>query len=475
MATDRFAQPIVALATPYAAGALAVIRTSGAGAVEMVDALFSPRGRLAAAGGYTVHHGRLVQPTTDSGGKPGTGVAAGDEVLDEVLATVFRAPHSYTGEDSVEISCHGSPAGIDRILAALCAAGFRPADPGEFTLRAFLAGKIDLTRAEAVQEIVSAQTREAHAMALQRLSGAVEERINDVKGRLVSLLAAIDIQLDYPEEDTGEIVVPPESVREVEELLRSLLAGWRTGRIYQEGVRVAIAGRTNAGKSSLFNALLRQDRAIVSAIAGTTRDYLEAPISLSGVPARIFDTAGFRDTIEEIESEGIRRSGEILDSADLVVWVVDASTGNADTVAGDADAAAEALVIERLRAEGRLVGAWNKVDLGAGGTPPPDFLPVSVKTGAGMDELLQALARTVLPESLAWTGEPVIDSLRQKELLERALQALGHVREGLAEQVPVDTIALDMEEAVRALGEITGEVTSDDVLDAMFRGFCVGK
>ena len=489
MATDRFAQPIVALATPYASGALAVIRTSGVGAVEMVDALFSPRGRLAAADGYTVHHGRLVIPEGEWAGADSAPGEQGGEVLDEVLATVFRAPRSYTGEDSVEISCHGSPAGIDRILAALCAAGFRPAEPGEFTLRAFLAGKIDLTRAKAVQEIVSAQTREAHAMALQRLSGAVEERINDVKGRLVSLLAAIDIQLDYPEEETGEIVVPPESVREVEELLRSLLAGWRTGRIYQEGVRVAIAGRTNAGKSSLFNALLRQDRAIVSAIAGTTRDYLEAPISLSGVPARVFDTAGFRETIEEIESEGIRRSSEILDSADLVVWVVDASAGspdasagspdasagNADPVAGDADAAAEAAVIERLRADGRLVGAWNKVDLGDHGSPPAGFLPVSVKTGTGMDELLQALAHAVLPESLAWTGEPVIDSLRQKELLERALQALGHVREGLAEQVPVDTIALDMEEAVRALGEITGEVTSDDVLDAMFRGFCVGK
>lgn len=482
MATDRFAQPIVALATPYASGALAVIRTSGVGAVEMVDALFSPRGRLAAADGYTVHHGRLVIPEGEWAGADSAPGEQGGEVLDEVLATVFRAPRSYTGEDSVEISCHGSPAGIDRILAALCAAGFRPAEPGEFTLRAFLAGKIDLTRAEAVQEIVSAQTREAHAMALQRLSGAVEERINDVKGRLVSLLAAIDIQLDYPEEETGEIVVPPESVREVEELLRSLLAGWRTGRIYQEGVRVAIAGRTNAGKSSLFNALLRQDRAIVSAIAGTTRDYLEAPISLSGVPARIFDTAGFRETIEEIESEGIRRSSEILDSADLVVWVKDASTGSPVATAGspvatagDADEAAEAAVIERLRAEGRLVGAWNKIDLGSDAAPPRGFLPVSVKTGAGMDALVQALSHAVLPESLAWTGEPVIDSLRQKELLERALQALGHVREGLSEQVPVDTIALDMEEAVRALGEITGEVTSDDVLDAMFRGFCVGK
>lgn len=440
----------------------------------MVGRLFRPAGRLEQAAGSTVHHGRIVHCATG-------------ETLDEVVVALYRAPRSYTGEDAVEIMCHGSVAGIERIMGALFAAGFRQAEAGEFTLRAFLAGKLDLTRAEAVREIVNAQTGEAHAMALQRLSGALEERINEVKGRLVTLLAAVDIQLDYPEEETGEIVIAPEVVIEAQDRIRALLAGYRTGRIYQEGARVAIAGRTNAGKSSLFNALLRQDRSIVSATAGTTRDYIESAVSVSGVPLRLFDTAGFRESSEDIESEGIRRSEEILAAADLVLYVVDATCGVSET---------ERQVVEELRAGGRLVGVWNKVDLlapaaadaasagpahTARATPagpaaaPPGFVPVSVATGAGIDALLDEVGRRVLPDSLAWHGEPVIDSLRQKQLLETALAALGHVLEGLAEGVPPDAVALDVEEALRALGEITGEVTTDEVLDAMFSGFCVGK
>ena len=473
MAEDQNAR-IAALATPWGSSAIAVIRTSGAGTIESIGQLFRPAGRLEEAAGNTVHHGRILHPATR-------------EVLDEVMVALYRAPRSYTGEDAVEIMCHGSVAGIERIMGALFDAGFRQAEPGEFTLRAFLAGKLDLTRAEAVREIVNAQTGEAHAMALQRLAGALEERINEVKGRLVTLLAAVDIQLDYPEEETGEIVIAPEVVVEAQDRIRALLAGYRTGRIYQEGARVAIAGRTNAGKSSLFNALLRQDRSIVSEKAGTTRDYIESAVSVSGVPLRLFDTAGFRESSEDIESEGIRRSQAMLAAADLVLYVVDATCGPTE---------AEQLVVEELRSAGRLVGVWNKVDLldpaafsgdhaAARGNhaaaplpapaPPPGFVPVSVTTGAGIEALLDEIGRRVLPDSLAWRGEPVIDSLRQKQLLETALEALGHVLEGLAEGVPADAVALDVEEALRALGEITGEVTTDEVLDAMFSGFCVGK
>lgn len=446
-------QPIAALATAWGSSAIAVIRTSGPGSIELIDRLFEPPGRLATAGGNTVHHGILLEPRTRA-------------QLDEVLVSIFRAPRSYTGEDAAEIMCHGSTAGVERILAALFAAGFRQAEPGEFTMRAFLAGKLDLTRAEAVREIVGARTAESHAMALQRLSGALEERINAIKGRLVTLLAAVDIQLDYPEEESGEVVIAPEVVIEIRDSIRGLLASYRTGRIYQEGVRVAIAGPSNAGKSSLFNELLRQDRSIVSAIAGTTRDYIESPIAVAGVPVRLYDTAGFRESNEQIESEGMRRSREILDAAELVLYVIDATEGVAPH---------QREVIEALRDSGRLVGVWNKVDLPGAADAPAGFAAVSVATGGGLERLVEIIGERILPDSLAWTGEPVIDSLRQKQLLETAHQALGHVLEGLADQVPVDAVALDAEEALRALGEITGEVTTADVLDAMFSGFCVGK
>ncbi len=452
---DHQNPPITALATPWGSSAIAVIRCSGLGAIELVDRIFLPAGKLASAAANSVHHGFLVDP--DSRVR-----------LDEVMVVLLRAPGSYTGEDTVEVMCHGSTAGIQRILALLLAIGFRQAEPGEFTLRAFMAGKLDLTRAEAVNEIVSARTAESHEMALQRLSGALEQRINAIKARLVTLLAAVDIQLDYPEEDSGEVVIAPEAVVEVRDKIRELLASYRTGRIYQQGVRVAIAGRTNAGKSSLFNELLRQDRSIVSETAGTTRDYIESTIALAGVPVRLYDTAGFRDSSERVETEGMRRSREILDAADLVLYVIDAGEGVHDS---------EPAMLQQLRESGRLVGVWNKIDLPAAGAhaAPHGFAAVSLNTGQGLPQLIELICERILPASLTWNGEPVIDSLRQKQLLEAADSALGHVLEGLAMQIPVDAVALDVEEALHSLGAITGEVTTEDVLSAMFAGFCVGK
>jgi len=446
---------IAALATPVGRSALAVIRTAGTDCVARIATAFSRPDALHQAEGNTLLHGYLSDP--ESG-----------ERLDEVVLGVYRAPRSYTGEDAVEIMCHGGPPGVERLLSMLRANGFRQAEPGEFTQRAFLAGKMDLTRAEAVQELVNAQTERAHAMALQRLGGSIERRINEVKDELVHILSAVNIQLDYPEEETGEIPIPREAISRSMENLRSLLATYRTGRLFREGARVVLAGPTNAGKSSLFNLFLREDRSIVSDTHGTTRDYIEQALSVGGVPVRLYDTAGLRDTREDIESEGIRRSARVIESADVVLYVVDGS----DSM--------EPEEFEKFAALGkRAVGVWNKIDRLSGDEAarerlPEGFIPVSAVTGEGFDRLEQALLSRILPGGTS-EESAVIDSARQKELLERCLSSLQEVARGVEAAVPVDAVALDLQDAVAALGEITGEVTTADVLDAMFGSFCVGK
>ena len=247
--------------------------------------------------------------------------------VDDVVIAVFRGPHSYTGEDVAEISCHGSIPGIRRILDILFRNGFRPADPGEFTQRAFFAGKIDLTRAEAVQEIVGSQTAVGHEMALSRLGGSVETAVRGITDDLVQIMARVAIQLDYPEEETGEIPIDPETVAAARAQLRALADSYRTGRLYQEGATVAIAGRTNAGKSSLFNAFLKEDRAIVSDIHGTTRDYISSRVDFRGIPVEIYDTAGLRESSETIEEEGMRRTHSVVRGTDIVVYLVDGTIG----------------------------------------------------------------------------------------------------------------------------------------------------
>jgi tRNA modification GTPase len=452
---------IAALATPYGVSALAVIRTSGPGSVEAVATLSDHPKSVRESAGGRMKRVLLLDPE-------------GDQVLDEVMVGIFRAPHSYTGEDSVEIFCHGSPPGIRRILSVLYNNGFRPAEPGEFTLRAFMAGKIDLTRAEAVHEIVQAQTATSHEMALTRLGGSIEAAIEESKQDLVQIMAAVTVQLDYPEEDTGEIIIPPETISSARARLQELADTYRTGRLYQEGARVALAGRTNAGKSSLFNAFLKEDRSIVSETHGTTRDYIESHLDLDGIPIHLYDTAGLRTTDESIEGEGIRRTRSVLDGADLVIYVVDSTVGLTEEDTAVIDANRE-----------RLVVAWNKIDQ-PGSLAPPEAsltgnalpwsaLPVSAHTLRGMDALVSHVVRELTPERTYREGSPVIDSLRQKNLLERATAALGEVEAGLAAGYPVDAVSLDLQEAINALGEITGEVTSDDILDAVFGGFCLGK
>ncbi|MFP4375837.1 MAG: tRNA uridine-5-carboxymethylaminomethyl(34) synthesis GTPase MnmE [Spirochaetales bacterium] len=452
--------PIVAIATPLAPSALAVLRLSGHGTLTLLAKRFDRPERIEAAAGHSMVHGRFI----GADGAP----------LDEVLVSVFRAPRSYTGEEAAEISCHGSPAGVRRIYGELLRAGFAAAEPGEFTRRAFGNGKLDLTQAEAVNEIVCAQTAVAHSLALDRLEGAVAREMTAIRERLVTLMAQLSIQLDYPEEDSGEVSLDREALSEVGGRIRELAATFDRGRLYQEGARVALAGRTNAGKSSLFNRLLRQERSIVSDVHGTTRDYLEAVIDVGGIPVRLFDTAGLRLAGEAVEEEGIRRSGEIIRAAELVLYVIDGSIGLTPE-----DRERMAAIPEHVA----VITVSNKSDLAAGhvSSATSSSVAVSAVTGEGVSELFALVERTLLEPTLVGSGGAgqdggvAIDSERQHSALVRAADAIEETEASLEAGMPADAVAVDLQEAILAIGEITGEVASAEILDKMFGSFCVGK
>jgi tRNA modification GTPase len=446
-------EPIAALATPWGQSAIGVIRTSGDGCLDLLSSLFrNARSdkELAKGKGYSIHHGF---------------VRDGDRELDEVLITVYRKPSSYTGEDSAEIYCHGGMVIIQQILKLLFKNGFRQAEPGEFTLRAFLNGKMDLTRAEAVNEIIRSKTERARELALSRLSGGIERKIQGIKESLIEVSAAVEVQIDYPDEDLEQDLIDRDKIASLQDELERLLSTYRTGKILQEGISVVIAGRTNAGKSTLFNLMLREDRAIVSDIHGTTRDYIEGAISIEGIPIRLFDTAGLRESRDPLEQEGMRRSDQIIRNADLMLFLVDATRGLEEK---------DRALMEEYSKHVALLPLWNKVDLSSE-PPPHGFLPISSETGEGLSELHNEIARRILGESSALSGEPVIDSLRQRDLLERCLEALRSLQKGLADGMPLDVLAVDIREAIDSLGEITGEVVSEDILRKMFSTFCVGK
>ncbi len=453
---------IAALATPLGESALAVIRTSGPGCIEALAACTSSPSTILEAPGNTLVYGFIIDPQVQ--GLPGGAIS---EQVDQVMFGVYRAPRSYTGEDSVEIFCHGSVPGIDRILQVLFSQGFRQAGGGEFTLRAFMNGKMDLTRAEAVQEIVSARTQTAQAMALHRLGGSVENRINELKSDLVKVMAGISVQLDYPEDEIGDVPMDVPMVDRAISGLQALAATYQTGRLYQEGVVIALAGRTNAGKSSLFNLFLKEDRSIVSDIHGTTRDYIESVMAIGGIPVRLFDTAGLRNIDETIESEGIRRTGQVVSRADLVLYLVDGTLGLEPE---DEEHLANLTSRPHIR-------IWNKADAGDCKPRPEGWVALSTFTTEGFDLLHREILSLLGPGGVTGvhSGDIIIDSPRQKRCLEDAVAALLHLKEGMLAAMPLDVLALDLQTALNSLGEITGEVTREDILDAMFSGFCVGK
>ncbi|CAD7840349.1 tRNA-5-carboxymethylaminomethyl-2-thiouridine(34)synthesis protein MnmE [Olavius algarvensis spirochete endosymbiont] len=440
---------IAALATVRGRSAIAVIRTSGFGCVDAIAKIFSRPKVLVNSEGNRVCHGWLLRDDS--------------EKIDEVLLTVFRGPLSYTGEDSVEISCHGGLVISDVIMNLLRSIGFRDAAPGEFSFRAFFNGKMDLTQAEAVREIIEARTDRGRALALSRLGGSVRLLINAVLDGLKKQAAIASLALDYPEDEVERIDFDLDEIRFCRESLERLVGTWRTGRLYQEGIKVTLAGPVNAGKSSLFNLFLREERSIVTEKPGTTRDWVEAWVNHDGIPMLLIDTAGLRtDVTDAVEMEGIRRTRELIASSDLVVALADGAAGHS-----------RLREFEQLGLEvedGRLIRVWNKVDLAP--DAPPGWIGVSAKTGVGFSDLITEIsfrAAGATPERNA----PVINSARQRTLLLRAIKALDNFRVDMG--IPIDLLAEDLHEALDALGELVGAVKRTDVLDLVFSNFCVGK
>jgi tRNA modification GTPase len=458
--------PIVALATPPGRSAIALIRGSGGGSIEALGQLFDRPEALRRAPGHSSVVGYLSN-------------REGSKRLDQVAVTVYRGPRSYTGEDAFEIGCHGNPQGVQRILEELLRIGFRSAEPGEFTLRAFLSGKIDLTQAEAVHEVVTARTDRGRELALERLDGSIRREIDSIKEELVGLMAQVNVQLDYGEDEVEEVPLDPIRLTGVLEKIRRLLSTYRNGRLFQEGATVVLAGAPNVGKSSLFNAMIQEERAITDPTPGTTRDYLEVALDIRGIPIRLFDTAGIRRMPERstegeghagIERRGIELSGRLVDRADLVIRVFDAREA---LRLGEASA----VVPQGPDKHPREIRVYNKADLLSEGefdalNQYPAIL-LSATTHRGLADLETAVVRSLGDDQTP--GDSIMDSPRQKALLEEAADALEEARRGLSEGVTIDLVAEDLQASLAALGQITGEVTSSDLLERMFSSFCLGK
>ena len=449
----RLHVPIAALATAPVPAALAVIRTSGPGTPELAAKAFSRPEALLKAESHRAVHGFVRDPETGRD-------------ADEVLALVFRAPGGNTGQDAVDFICHGGPAAWEGVLAVLEKAGFEKALPGEFTFRAFAAGKMDLAAAEAVDELIRARTREAREEALDRLSGGLGREVADIRDAVLSALAELEARLDYGEDELAD---RPENLLATVEAAGAraiaLAASHTVGRILTEGARVALAGATNAGKSRLFNLFLKEERSIVSESHGTTRDYIEADLDLDGIPVALFDTAGLRDAPDPVEAEGVRRSRLLTEGVDLVVYLVDGTRGAAS---GDLDA------LDSLPGALRV---WNKVDRPEALPAPEGWIPLSAATGEGFPALAAELGARLRGTELRGTelAVPRLASRRQADCARRAAWALASALDALAAGVHLDAAAVDLREAADALAELTGESVPESVLETIFSRFCVGK
>jgi tRNA modification GTPase len=459
---------IVALSTPPGQGALAVVRLSGPDALRVAAACWRG-GDLAQAAGHSAHYGRVIAPQTGL-------------VLDEVVLTLYRAPRSYTREDVVEISLHGSPYIVQTVISALMGQGARPAQPGEFTLRAFLNGALDLAQAEAVADLIAAESAAAHRLAFDQLRGKLRTRLAELRTALVDLAALLELELDFGEEevefaDRSQLLARLAETRAEVERLRDSFVG---GQAIRQGIPTVILGRPNAGKSTLLNRLLGEDRAIVSATPGTTRDVLQERFQHAGYEFRLIDTAGLRhETHDDIEREGIRRTEAELMKARLALYVFDASQtpeGFATSLeAAQAHVATLALpqgcefvyLANKADLINEIQGIVNQTDKGLF-----SVIPISAATGLGLEALLDWLrvqAERLLPD------DAVLTHARHADACQRAAEALLAAQAGLKSGLGTELIALDLRTALHALGEITGQVTPDDVLGSIFSKFCIGK
>ncbi len=463
-------EPIAAIATALAPSALGIVRVSGRGCIALLAKIFSRPKALLEAAGNTIVYGWIVD---------------GDERIDEVLVSVFKAPKSFTGEEMAEISCHGGVSVVTAVYSLLLRSGFRQAERGEFTFRAYINGKTDLTKAEAVREIIDSKTDASRSHAAGRLAGNLYETIDSVKKLIVETIADIEVEIEYPEDEENIAdSFDDTKLRRAEKALSDLASSWKSEKIYQDGARVVLCGKTNAGKSSLFNSLLKEDRAIVSDIEGTTRDFIESWIDFDGIPARLFDTAGLRETEDVIEARGVEITKDLSDEADLILYLVDSTVGLTDEDSAFINAHGE------KKSSVPLILLFTKSDSEPSSTNPMSKNPISEnlaknlrvensvsissKTGEGIAELCSLVKAALSKSAETDRNQTGLGSERQKVSVEEALESVRHAL-SLTKDFALDAVVQDLEDSLDALGAVTGEITPDDILGSIFSRFCVGK
>lgn len=444
----------MAIATPPGRGGIGVVRLSGPDSRPMAITMLRLKHELEPG---RASFAELIEP--------GTG-----ERIDEAVVTFFAKPHSYTTDDVVEISAHGSPVVLRHVVELALTQGARLAEPGEFTMRAFLNGRLDLTQAEAVRDLIESQTLYQAKVAAQQLEGALSKRLQPIKKRLVDLIAVMEAGIDFAEDDVA--VLPEkkilERIAEVEQPLEALKSSFAYGRLVHEGFTLAIVGRPNVGKSSLFNRLVERERAIVTATPGTTRDLVTETVALGGIPLRLIDTAGIRQSTEEAESIGIRKSYEALTDADMVVVVLDSSAGLVED---------DWKLLEAARTRRALVAA-NKADLRRAPVLHPDGLKIistSALTGTGIEELRAEILDAISGNRSSEQETGFLTNVRHQRLVEESLMSLAAGKRAVTGKIPHEMIMIDLYGALRPLDAITGETTADDILNLIFSSFCIGK
>ena len=459
MDTSKKMSTICAISTPYGSGGIAVVRVSGVSAIEIVDRLFRGRKSLTDAKAYTVHYGEIIRHS-----EIGNQESDHKEILDQVLVSVFRAPHSFTGEDVVEIACHGSMYIQQTLLQWLVDAGCQLAKAGEFTQRAFLNGKMDLTEAEAVADLIAAQTKAEKDLALTQLRGGISNELAALRERLLTFTSLVELELDFADHEELEFADRQQLfdlAQEIDTTIGRLVGSFKTGNAIKQGIPVAIIGAPNVGKSTLLNALLGEERAIVSDIQGTTRDTIEDTLVLGGMLFRFIDTAGMRETDDTIENLGIERSRQAAQRAAVIIHLQDA-TQPIDILSQ----------IEEIQ-DKTIIHTYNKVDLVPGFMAGENGIGISAKNGEV--EVIKQQLVTLAAEQYDTRNAVTISNTRHYEALVRALEAIKRVEEGLQMQISGEFLSMDLQDCLAALGEITGQITSQEVLNNIFGKFCIGK
>lgn len=451
---------IAAISTPRGEGGIGIVRISGNNALDILEKIFKPKSGKAIKGlrNYSINYGHIFD---------------GETLVDEVLVSIMKAPNTYTREDIVEINCHGGFVITEKVLEVVLKNGARIAEIGEFTRRAFLNGRIDLTQAEAVIDLIHGKTEKSVSLSLNQLRGDLKEQIEHLKKLVLDVAAHINVVLDYPEEGIDD-PLPEHLVENLQEVLDTtdrLIRSYDKGKMIKEGIKTAIVGKPNVGKSSILNSVLKEERAIVTHVAGTTRDIIEEVVNLKGIPLVLVDTAGIRKTDDLVENIGVEKSKKLIESADLILFVVDGSRPLDEE---------DMKIHEAIKAE-KVIGILNKIDIKENIDLSPltkisKWLEISAIKNQGIDEMEEEIYRHIIDENIEDSSQKItITNVRHKSALEKTKQSIENIFETIESGLPMDLMAVDIKGALDSLSEVTGEISSEDLLDHIFSNFCVGK